>query len=266
MPEPKMEQLPRKKSPRAPSAALDEAIERATRIYKAEHLNAVPADLVAMHLGFKSANSGPALSWFATLRYYGIMERRAEGTLSISKEFESYVYAPDDAMRKVILLGWLTRPPTFAALLSKYPERLPTDGVIKFDLIQMNFIPVAADSVVSVFRRSVEFVGYYSITSPQKPSLGEPEVEELVDPEDIDLDEPVDKSSGKKETDLPAVPQLQVLQRTITAIEPEDRIPVRLSGGRRAWIVVPSPFYKADKARLKAHIELLLADDEEAEE
>ena len=43
-----------------------------------------------------------------------------------------------------------------------------------------------------------------------------------------------------------------------------DRIPVRLNGGRRAWLEIPTPFYLADKKRLNAQIELLLTEDEEA--
>lgn len=42
-----------------------------------------------------------------------------------------------------------------------------------------------------------------------------------------------------------------------------DRIPVRLTAGRKAWLEIPSPLYAADKARLKAQIDLLLAEDEE---
>jgi hypothetical protein len=36
---------------------------------------------------------------------------------------------------------------------------------------------------------------------------------------------------------------------------------VLLPGGRKAWLIVPTPFYEADKARLKAQIDLLLAED-----
>lgn len=45
-----------------------------------------------------------------------------------------------------------------------------------------------------------------------------------------------------------------------------DRIPVRLTGGRRAWLVIPTPFYSADKSRLKAQIDLLLTAEEEGDE
>lgn len=44
---------------------------------------------------------------------------------------------------------------------------------------------------------------------------------------------------------------------------PYDRIPVRLTAGRKAWLEIPTPFYAADKARLKAQIDLLLAEDDE---
>jgi NAD(P)H dehydrogenase (quinone) len=42
-----------------------------------------------------------------------------------------------------------------------------------------------------------------------------------------------------------------------------DRIPVRLTAGRKAWLEIPTPLYVADKERLKAQIDLLLAEDEE---
>ena len=44
----------------------------------------------------------------------------------------------------------------------------------------------------------------------------------------------------------------------------EDQIPVGLPSGRRAWLVIPTPFHTSDKDRLKAQIDLLLmVEDEE---
>jgi hypothetical protein len=43
--------------------------------------------------------------------------------------------------------------------------------------------------------------------------------------------------------------------------EGDDKIPVRLTEGRKAWLIVPTPFYEADKVRLKAQIDLLLTED-----
>jgi len=45
------------------------------------------------------------------------------------------------------------------------------------------------------------------------------------------------------------------------SVDDTDKIPVRLSEGRKAWLVIPTPFYEADKLRLKAQIDLLLTED-----
>jgi len=41
-----------------------------------------------------------------------------------------------------------------------------------------------------------------------------------------------------------------------------NRIPVRLSRGRKAWLIIPQTFLQADKERLKAQIKLLITNDE----
>jgi len=48
-----------------------------------------------------------------------------------------------------------------------------------------------------------------------------------------------------------------------SSLQAADRIPVRLPGGRRAFLEIPSPFFEADKERLKNQIDLLLTEDDE---
>ena len=67
--------------------------------------------------------------------------------------------------------------------------------------------------------------------------------------------------SSPRAVEAQSQPQSSVLP--LDCSDEIDQIPVRLSGGRRAWLVVPIPFYTADKSRLKAQIDLLLAEDEE---
>lgn len=220
----------RKKSPRAPSIALDEAIERVLRVYEKEKRHAVPTEVVVQDMGYKSANNGAALSVLASIRYYGLLERIQAGQLSVSKEFENYQCASDEQVKCELLLKWLRSPQVFAELIDRYPGGFPSDAILRFDLMDRGFSPAAADSVVSVFRRSVEFVGFDG-------SEAEPAVEVI----------PPASAVEPKASRAPH--------------EEDDRIPVRLTGGRKAWLIVPTPFYEADKARLKAQIDLLLAED-----
>jgi len=243
----------RKKSPRVPSIALDEAIERVIRIYEKERLHAAPIEVIAQDLGYKSANNGAALGVIASLRYYGLLERPQEGKLSVAKEVENYKFSPSEVMRNDLLIKWLKAPAIFTELLEKYEKSLPSDAALKFELIQRGFIPSGVDSVIQVFKRSIEFAKFFD-----QPILAE-DVNELGISEKSDITNNEEDNEGELIKRAYPTPNIEHIGPS------NDRIPVRLSGGRRAWLEIPAPFYCADKLRLKAQIDLLLADDDEVE-
>jgi len=270
-----MDAIPRKKSPRVPVLSLEDAIERVDRIYKHEGRHAAPTDVVAQHLGYKGSKNGAALQTLASLGYYGLVQRPKDGQLMVAKEFESYQYAPDESVRRNILLQWIRTPPVFAELLDRYEERLPSDGSIKFELIQKGFTPTTAETCLNVFKRSVDFVKYYDVplAADALPATGGKEILEVEtvasDPRVEDKSRHTDTSERRQASPVEradaTVPAPD--QSSVSPMLPGyDRIPVRLGGARRAWIEVPTPFYKADKARLIAQIEFLLADDEHEED
>lgn len=249
----------RKKSPRAPSMALDEALERAMKAYDRDRLHPAPTEVVAQHLGYKSANSGSALSAIASLRYFGLLDRPSDGYLAISRDVESYKFAPDAAHRQEILDGFLKKPPLYADLLEKFQSGLPSDGTLRFDLIRRGFSPQSADGVMSAFKRSVDFAGYFS---NQRRSV-EGEAVPISGSEDGVLSAPAPAPAPAPASAPSPVHAVQLPRDLPDVDESTDRIPVRLPGGRRAWLLIPSPFFEGDKARLKAQIDLLLTQDEE---
>lgn len=251
---------PRKKSPRAPSIALDEALDRAFRIYDKERLHPAPSDVVAQHMGYKSANNGNALSALASLRYYGLLERPKEGLFAVTKDVEAYRFAPSDELKRSFLVRFLSSPPLFAELLDRYQSGLPSDGNMRYELIQRGFLPATAESVVGVFKKSVAFAGLFDARAEV---LSEPAEDEVADGLSEDAAPPPAP---------PPAPSSQIIQAAPSATSPvhaaleeagHDRIPVRLTGGRRAWLVIPSVLYEADKQRLKAQIDLILTQEDE---
>lgn len=247
----------RQKSPRAPSIALDDAIDRAIRIYEKERRHAAPTELIAQHIGYKSANNGTALSALASLRYYGLVERPKEGHLAVVKDVETYQYAPNAAVRQELLKQWLKSPPIFAELLETYRDGLPSDANIRFDLINRGFAPIAAEALLSVFRRSVEFANYFdAFDNPQAPASAK----------EVPTKSSVPPDSPPVHQEAPSGTDTSVYQPPAAQDHPAsgyDRIPVRLAGGRRAWLEIPSPFFAADKLRLKSQIDLLLTEEDE---
>lgn len=247
-----MPDIPRQRSPRAPSIDLGEAVEKARAIYAKQRLHAGPTDVVAQHLGYKNANNGAALQVIASLRYYGLIERPQDGMLAVTKDVEEFQYVPSDQARQGVLRRWLTAPSVFSELLAKYEASLPADQNLRFDLIQRGFSPNAAEALIPVFRRSVDYAGYFD---------HQPKVEgDIVPGAEPSAQEAAVSAALREPTQAPTRPNEQLPIESDSAL---DRIPVRLPGGRRAWLAIPSPFFAADKVRLKAQIDLLLTDDEE---
>jgi hypothetical protein len=227
---------------------LAEAIDGALKIYSRDRRHAIPAELAAQHLGYKSANNGTAIKALASIRYFGLLGRPQEGQLAVEKEVEDYNFAPDARQKLELIRKWLLTPPVFAEVLSKYADGLPSDAALKFELIQRGFLPEAAEALVGVLKSSVEFAHYYDSPVPsaqvEPPQLGpEKEAGGL--------------SNRGDEISVASVPA------ALSSPQAVDRIPVRLSGGRRAFLEIPSPFFEADKQRLKNQIDLLLTEDDQ---
>jgi hypothetical protein len=252
----------RKKSPRAPSLALDEALDRALRAYEQERLHPAPVDVVAQNIGYKDANNGRALSALASLRYFGLMERPKEGLMCVTKEVEAYKFAPDNVLKHALLVNFLKRPALYGELLDKYESGLPSDANLKFELIQKGFAPQGAEATLAAFRRSVEFADYFgSVSSPADELRGPNNAPPVAEESDS---EPTAQQQVAASGAFRSIPSTSVSE--LGGEDELDRIPVRLTGGRRAWLVIPTPFYTADKSRLKAQIDLLLTEEEEGDE
>jgi hypothetical protein len=257
-----MQDLPRKKSPRAPSTALDEALDRAMKAYDKERLHPAPTDVVAQNLGYKGASSGTALAAMASLRYYGLLVRPREGFLAVSKDVEAYKFAPSEELRHSFLLGFLRRPALFAELLDKYASGLPSDANLKYDLIQRGFLPATAASLVQIFRRSVEFAGFFDYDD--EGAQFDASTEETIEAESTKAVAHANTSSvlsgpAANPSSITKPPPGSTPAYDESA---HDRIPVRLPGGRRALLWIPTPFFAADKQRIKAQIDILLTEDD----
>lgn len=256
----------RKRSPRAPLISLKEAVERAIKVYAEEARHPASADIVAQHLGYKSADNGAAKQTIAALGYYGLLERPSDGMLAVTKDVEEYKYAPSEELRVEILRKWLVTPGVFEELQEKFPDRLPSDASLKYELIQKGFSPTTADECLAAFLESVQYVKQAKEAIPdlktvdieaqkRASEIGELTVEAIAEQRTAD--------TITHRSELGA--QINTNGTPKEALEDgdSDRIPVRLVGGRRAWLVIPSPFYVADKRRLVSQIELLLTDDDE---
>jgi hypothetical protein len=203
-------------------------------------------------LGYTNASNGSASAAIASLRYFGLLERPKDGFLAISKAVETYKYASDESMRASILVEFLKSPPLYQKLLVKYPSGLPSTATLKYELIQLGFLPQAVDAVLSAFLQSVAFARYFDTHS------AEAQAEESAAPLANEFrPECPDYKTYAQQKLLSEIDILPISDGNV------DQIPIRLSGGRKAWIVIPTPFYESDKVRIKAQVDVLFADGDQ---
>jgi len=204
----------------------------------------------------------------ASLRYFGLVDRPKDGYLAVSKDYETYQYAPDAGLRHALLTQFLKTPPLYADLLDEYLGELPADANLRYDLIQRGFSPTSAGAALTCFRRSVEFVRQAESSSEAPtPYSSEPTEDAGSSVESNPAHDPIGEAQPVVfrgvGVDKSIEPRPQGPDGAGARGTAFDQIPVRLSGGRKAELWIPVPLYQADKARLKAQIDLLLAQDEE---
>ena len=246
----------RKKSPAAPSCSLQEALAKVEQIYKAEGLHIAPVDAAAKAMGYTSAKSGASVRALATLKMFGLLESKGSGMVSVTKSFQSYRLAPDDRTRQGCLVEFVKKPKIFAGMLSAYPDGLPSDETLKHMLVvDAGFVEGSAEPVIRDFRQSIEFAEFY--VANHNYDIDGVEARNAIDVGDV-----TGLLSGNREDEETVVKASNLTALTPQISEDYDTpIPVRLKGGRKAWITLPNPFFESDKERLIAQINLVYADD-----
>lgn len=238
---------PRKRSPVAPSISLKESLEKALILYDKGAKYDCTIDSAARLIGYSGAKNGRALSILATLRQFGLTDRPKEGFVRVSKDVERYKFSPSDDLKKSILLGWLKTPKVFNDLLEKFNEGLPDHDIIKYELIQNEFSPESAEACVRCFLESVEFAGFKSASVSNDEALV-----------------PVSRYESAEEREYAETTAPRGGNKGQQDASPSsgERYPVRLPGGRRAWLEIPTPFYEKDKELIKSQIDLIITDEE----
>ena len=217
-------------------------------VYEKERRHAVPVNVAATDMGYKNARSGTSLQALASIRYFGLMLRPKEGMLSVTSEVEDYKFNPSPNHKQELLIKWLRTPKIFSDLLDKFPDSLPSNAVIRYELIQLGFSPATADDVVSKFKQSVDFSRYYEREKSETSN------------NDIDSEVGVDDENNVEENKSAENAESKINQKDKT--NQFDRIPIRLTGDRRAYIEIPAPFFEKDKTRIIAQIDLILTEED----
>lgn len=252
------------RSPNYPQYPIQWAIENGLTLLEKERLHPVPLDVIAKNLGYKDANNGAARRALAILKAFGMVQKAAGGKLQVRSDVQRFKLTPNDHDKAIYLKQWLKKPLLYSKLLEKYKDNLPSDRALVFELVdEHGFNESAAQNAIEVFRASLDYV--------EQMTGGVSSVEE--DEQEEDFDEQDQQPNGSVQSaspQSPPEPNLIAQQRphpfqSQPTYSEGVRYPIRLAGGRMAWIEVPDPFFEADKKRLQAQLAIIGTVDEDNE-
>ena len=127
---------PRKpRSPSYPAFNLRLAVDRANQIYEQGSSAPLNREALSLAMGYKPTSSA-AKQAIATLRYYGLLEPRGGGQMSVSPLAVKLLMPESDLQKHEAACEALVKPPVFAELAEKFNNQIPSEGVIVPTLAQ----------------------------------------------------------------------------------------------------------------------------------
>ncbi len=249
------------RSPNYPQNSLEWAIRNGLALMEKEGFHPIPPDIIAAHLKYKDANNGAAKRAIASLRAFGLIQKAAGGKLQVNREAQRYKLAPSESDKTIYLQQWLRKPLLYTKLLEKYKEKLPSDAALVYELVdEHGFNESAARNAIAVFRQSLEYVEKHAGVGATKTPAEDDSTDED-DEFDDEQDGDQSKRGGGAGTNTP--PRAGTPPPAPDLTGKGVRYPVRLAGGRMAWIEIPEPFFEADKSRLQAQLAIIGTVDED---
>lgn len=168
----------RQKSPNAPAYSIQECLEEARKIYRAENQVPISRESIAEHLNL-AAQSGPFNRKLSSLRQYGLLESVGKD-LRVTDLFLRIDHATDEVERRRALREALGRPAIFQAILGHYESSgMPSDVNLTNQLIlKYRFTKNNAETVAKAILESWRFSGlsYNRPASLPPPALPSPAI------------------------------------------------------------------------------------------
>jgi hypothetical protein len=239
----------RKRSPRYPIMAIDEAITKAKAIYDADRRAFATFDAVLSHMGYKvkEKRGGRSARVIATVKQYGLIEER-DGKYRVSDSAFRIFELPEESQERTILIKKAALSPAMISKVFKHFDgELPSDTTLRSHLIfEEEFNPDSATEFVKVLRRTKTLVN---------PVAGDYNATDLSDDDDdseAEDETPIAKGS------TPMTPATQTPAATPPPPKPSGNqrpYPLYLSKEKEAVLYVPSVMTRSEYELLKRQIE-----------
>jgi hypothetical protein len=154
-------QKQRHRSPNYPAISLPEAVERITKLHKADGPSGSPIESAVRHFGFNRAH-GTAMVLVSALRKYGLIEVSGGRVTLTQRGLSIVVYPEGDARRQAAIREAALAPEIYAELYSRFlpAGKIVSEQTLKAELqLEMKFNPKAVSDFVRDFKETLIYAG-----------------------------------------------------------------------------------------------------------
>lgn len=149
--------MARPRSPQYPAIGLREAVEKVKLIWEKDHMNELPRDVVAQHMGYASLN-GKSLGVLSAVGKFGLLEGRGDQIKVSELALQILAYESGDPARIEALKEASLKPVLFSEIQEKFSGGNVSDQALRSYLLTRRYIPSAVDAVIRSYRETQEFV------------------------------------------------------------------------------------------------------------
>ncbi|MHB1071381.1 MAG: hypothetical protein ACYC3Q_01005 [Gemmatimonadaceae bacterium] len=226
-------------------------------------------EAVAQAVGYKNSTNGAFKGIRAAASYFGLIAYRDDRFLSVTEPWIDAFHTDDFERLRDLRQEAVQQPELYRALIEEFSGRqLPSAEKLARHLFltpKYGILKDAADTAAKVFLESLRSSGLvdaFNYLRLDSDSLDGAEPLHDRDPGRPLNPEPRTVAAAAPSTSIPASPGPSLGGLPIEGERALDRIEVQLSGGRKAYLLVPVPLSKREKDRLKSYIDLVLEPEE----
>lgn len=148
--------MERQRSPSYPTLTLEQAIDMAGKIHKANRTNVISRETAACDMGY-SGLTGRSLTVLASLAQYGLIEKAGKGDVKVARRTVEILHPVEDAHRVEAIVEAAQAPAFFRSLRERFTDGVPSENALRSFMVQNDFNDVAIGPAISAFLETIAF-------------------------------------------------------------------------------------------------------------
>ena len=175
--------MSRMRSPSYPSVPLRQGIDLVAKVHRTCRTNVITRENAVREMGY-SGLTGRSMKVLAALLQFGLLEKTGRGDVKVTQRAVDILHGIDPADRNEAIREAAYSPQLFRDIHERFPEGIPSEGVIRSYLIQQDFMDAAIGPAINAFMetyrdvehiREVESHSDDPVAAPVSVSSEEPE-------------------------------------------------------------------------------------------